>query len=156
MVDARARSVTVGPERRAVTLALYRNLLCAGVDRQCVAPWNGQKEGLGGGARMAERPMGNVVARSRRVGKDAGETDALSVVLGIAEDEPPPPHRIEAQILELLADAGKPVPVDKIARELHVDFLSLSPRLLELRRRGTILLEGSPGSELATLATDVR
>jgi predicted transcriptional regulator len=105
---------------------------------------------------MAERPMGNAVAPPRRTRQDAGETDALSVVLGIDEDESTATRRIEAQILGLLRETGKPVSVDEIARELHVDFLSLSKRLLYLTRRGAIRLKGSPGNELATLASDAR
>lgn len=108
---------------------------------------------------MATRPMGSAAPR-RRPRSEAGETDALSVVLGVRDEKaattemPAESQRIEARILGVLGESEEPVPLDEIARKARVDFLSLSSGLLDLRRRGAIILRGSPGSEVVSLRSD--
>lgn len=110
---------------------------------------------------MADRPSGSPAAPPRRPRYEVGRPDALSVVLG-ADDKATTSESaeattsersttIEASILEVLGESKKPLSVTEIARKTQLDFLPLSRGLVDLRRRGTITLQGSPGSEMISL-----
>jgi hypothetical protein len=103
---------------------------------------------------MADRPSGSPAAPPRRPRYEVGKSDALSVVLGVDDDGATPlgsPTRIEAVILGALGEAGEPLSVDEIARKTQLDFMPLSRGLVDLRRRGDITLQGSPGNEVVSL-----
>lgn len=116
-----------------------------------------------GANRMVSRPMGSPSApppRSRYEPGKPGEPDALSVALGVDDEKattaesPTELERIEARILGVLGNSEEPVPIDEIARKVRLDFLPLSRGLVDLRRRGAIILRGSPGSEVVSLRSE--
>jgi hypothetical protein len=109
---------------------------------------------------MASRPTGNPAAPPRRPAREAGELDALSVVLGVPADEseasPDSSTLVRARILDVLKESGRPLRVAEVARSVPDDFFSLSLGLVDLARQGVINLEGSPGSEVVSLRFPVR
>jgi hypothetical protein len=104
---------------------------------------------------MTERPMGSPSAPPRRPrNTEAGELDALSVVLGAEREEalaPKPSNSAEASIIEVLKTSDTPLTPVQIARNGQLGFLTLSKGLLDLRRRGIISLNGPPGNEVVSL-----
>jgi hypothetical protein len=104
---------------------------------------------------MANRPTGSPAAPPRRPAREAGEPDALSVVLGASTNHSAAPAdsptRVRARILDVLNESGRPLPLSVVARNVPYDFFSLSTGLVDLRQQGIINLEGSPGSEVVSL-----
>jgi hypothetical protein len=98
---------------------------------------------------MADRPIGSPAAPPRRPRYEAGQQDALSVVLGVEDRETPTP--IEARILGVIRESGEPLSVDEIAARTRLDFVPLSKELVDLSRRGFIAVQGRPGSEIVSL-----
>ena len=102
---------------------------------------------------MTDRPLGSPGAPPRRPWHEVGKLDALSVVLGV-EDEAATDSlkEIEVTILGVLSESKKPLSVTDIARETRTEFLPLSKGLVDLRRRGDIIINGPPGSEKVSLS----
>jgi hypothetical protein len=77
----------------------------------------------------------------------------LSVVLGVDDEAATEQLKpIEAAILGVLSRFKKPLSVTDIARETQMEFLPLSKGLLDLSRRGDVIINGSPGSEKVSLS----
>jgi hypothetical protein len=77
--------------------------------------------------------------------------DALSAVLGATG---PQMQGTELRIIKVLEQSEKPMALDELARKVTLGFLALSELLIDLCRKGIIVLSGPPGSELVTLARD--
>jgi uncharacterized membrane protein len=110
---------------------------------------------------MADRPMGSPSAPPRRPrNTEADELDALSVVLGAEREKAPaapaakPSNSAEASIIKALEKSDGPLTLVEIARDGQLGFTTLSKGLLELRQRGIITLDGSPGNEVVSLRSD--
>jgi hypothetical protein len=102
---------------------------------------------------VTDRPLGSPAAPLRRAWREVGKPDALSVVLGVDDEAVTEPlEQIEATILGVLNRSKTPLSVTDIARETQTGFLPLSKGLLDLRRRGDIIINGSPGSETVSLS----
>jgi predicted transcriptional regulator len=109
---------------------------------------------------MATRPTGSPAAPPRRPAREAGELDALSVVLGVPADESDrsadSPSLVRARILDVLKESGRPLQLNEVARSVPYDFFSLSTGLVVLAQQGMINVEGSPGSEVVSLRSPER
>lgn len=102
---------------------------------------------------MTNRPLGSPAAPLRRPRHQVGKPDALSVVLGVDDEVAAEPlGKIETTILGVLKRSKKPLSVTDIARETQTEFLPLSKGLIDLKRRGDIIINGSPGSEKVSLS----
>jgi hypothetical protein len=102
---------------------------------------------------MTDRPSGSSSAPPRRPRYEVGKPDALSVVLGVDNETATnePFTTVEVSILRVLSQSKEPLSVAEVARKTQQDFLPLSRGLVDLRGRGAITLEGSPGNEIVSL-----
>jgi hypothetical protein len=92
--------------------------------------------------------------------------DALSAVLGGTDEEDadeverqggtldPQTRLIEARVLTALGESQTPVPLQDLASKVTAGFFQLSKLVVELEKEGVIVLDGSPGHEVVSLAPD--